>query len=98
MMFLIQPIRWVFIALVVVRFACPILTAQAYEPTKSLLESKGFSPLTADIVDVQAKRQEWKQPPPPERTPVEQVKRNIWINDWLGNVDPFGSYIIRERQ
>lgn len=72
--------------------------ALAYPPNKSLLESKGYSPLTAQIIDVQAKRQEWKQPPAPERDPKEQIKRNIYINDWTGNMDPFGSYIIRERQ
>ncbi len=85
-------------ALLLLLTATLTTNAMAYKPTKSLLETKGYSPLMAELINVQAKRQEWKQPPPRRRTPQEQIERNIYINDWMGNMDPFGRYIIRERQ
>jgi uncharacterized protein YqiB (DUF1249 family) len=69
-----------------------------YQPDPEFLQIKGYSPELIDVTHVQRYRQEWRYPPPPERTPSEQVLRNIYINDWLGNADPFGSYRIRERQ
>lgn len=74
-----------------------LLTAYAYRPEPEFLQIKGYSPETVDVTVVQSYRQEWRYPPPPKRTPTEQFWRNVFINDPLGNIDPFGSYKIREK-
>ena len=72
--------------------------ANAYAPNPDLLKVKGYSPETISAITTQASRQQWQAPDAPARTPKEQVKRNIFINDWAGNFDPFASIRIRERQ
>ncbi len=72
--------------------------SHAAKPDPELLKIRGYSPETVLTTVVQSRRQEWVEPPPPERTPWQQFRRNIYINDWTGNFDPFGSHIIRERQ
>ncbi len=73
-------------------------SAHAYAPHPELLDIMGFSPQTVEVIETQTYRDEWKQPPPRKRTVEQQLYRNIWINDWTGSLDPFGSGIIRERQ
>ncbi len=71
--------------------------AGAYAPEADFLQIKGYSPEIIDSIVTQRYRQEWRYPPPPKRRPKDQILRNIFINDPLGNIDPFGSYKIRER-
>ncbi|MFN8614497.1 MAG: hypothetical protein U0003_01115 [Vampirovibrionales bacterium] len=67
-------------------------------PSTQWLLKKGYSHELVTVTDTQRYRQEWRLPPAPLRTPKQQIWRNVVINDPLGNVDPFGSYLIRERQ
>lgn len=67
-------------------------------PEKDWMLLKGYSHELVTVTDTQRHRQEWRLPPAPLRTPKQQIWRNVVINDPLGNVDPFGSYLIRERQ
>lgn len=73
-------------------------TAQAYSPDPKLLADKGFSPQSIRAITVQTAHQQWQTPPAPIRTPWQQVRRNIYINDYVGNFDEFCAGIIRERQ
>ncbi len=89
--------HWLFALALCVMASYPGVSA-AYAPEHSLLEIKGFSPETVNIIETQTDRMEWKRPSPPERPPSKQFLRNVFINDWTGNFDPFGSHILRERQ
>ncbi len=73
-------------------------TGWAYAPEPVLLDIKGYSPEIIDTIQTQTDRMEWRQPQPPARTPKERFLHNIFINDWTGNFDPFGSHVLRERQ
>ncbi len=72
--------------------------SSAYTPDPVLLKTKGFSPETIQTIKTQSSRMEWDRPEDPARSPKQQFLRNIFINDWTGNFDPFGSHKIRERQ
>lgn len=89
--------QWVPLLISVVA-VCTAATGWAYTPEKEFLQLKGYSPELIDTAHTQRFRQEWRYPPPPYRTPRRQMLRNVVINDWFGNKDPFGSYKIREKQ
>ena len=72
--------------------------ATGMAPETDWMLRKGYSSELITTTRTQRYRQEWRVPPAPLRTPKEQMWRNVVINDPLGNVDPFGSYLIRERQ
>ena len=72
--------------------------ATGMAPDTDWMLRKGYSHELVTVTDTQRHRQEWRLPPAPLRTPKQQIWRNVVINDPLGNVDPFGSYLIRERQ
>lgn len=73
-----------------------IANSWAFAPNGRLMERQGYSPEIIAVTEKQVKRAEWK--PVPQENVRERVKRNIWINDWIGNFDPFGDYKIREKQ
>ncbi|MBK8190360.1 MAG: hypothetical protein IPK79_07900 [Vampirovibrionales bacterium] len=72
--------------------------AYGYTPDPQLLRNKGYSPMSVRAITLQTAHQQWETPPAPIRTPWQQVKRNIYINDWAGDFDEFCATIIRERQ
>ncbi|MBX2861024.1 MAG: hypothetical protein KTR14_07305 [Vampirovibrio sp.] len=70
----------------------------AYAPEPDVMEIKGYSPEIINTTQVQRNRQEWRKPPAPPMTPREQFFHNIYYNNWIGGVDPFGSQVIRQHQ
>lgn len=72
------------------------VAALAMEPTPELLSIKGYSPQMVTTTGIQQDRMEWKQPPPPPRTPWQQFWHNVYTNDWTGSLDPIGYGTIRE--
>ena len=78
----------------------PLATANpaGMAPDTDWMLRKGYSSELITTTNTQRYRQEWRLPPAPLRTPKQQIWRNVVINDPLGNVDPFGSYLIREKQ
>lgn len=71
--------------------------AFGFAPEPELLKIKGFSPEIISVTETQRSRQEWRVPAPPRMSPMERFFSNIYYNDWIGNVDSFGDYIIRNR-
>jgi hypothetical protein len=72
------------------------VAALAMEPNPELLSIKGYSPQMVTTTGIQQDRMEWKQPPPPPRTPWQQFWHNVYTNDWTGSLDPIGYGTIRE--
>ena len=72
------------------------LPSLAYGPETDLLAIKGYSPETIRVTTTQRSRQEWKEPAPPRRTPVENFWHNLYYNNWTGSFDDFGRSIIRD--
>ncbi|MDH4378815.1 MAG: hypothetical protein QE263_02795 [Vampirovibrionales bacterium] len=73
-------------------------SANDMAPDTDWMLRKGFSSELITTTRTQRYRQEWRVPPAPLRTPKQQMWRNVVINDPIGNIDPFGSYQIREKQ
>lgn len=71
--------------------------AFAYSPEEDLMKIKGYSPELIETTDTQRSRQEWREPSAPRRTPMEKFFHNIYYGNWTGDVDDFGSQIIREK-
>ena len=69
--------------------------ANAYAPDDDLMKTKGYSPEMIRMTDVQRSRQEWREPPAPVRSPIQNAFHNVVNNNWTGSFDEFGSNIIR---
>jgi len=71
--------------------------ALAYSPENDLMKIKGYSPEVIQLTETQRSRQEWKEASAPKLGPVERFFHNIYYGDWTGDIDQFGSGIIREK-
>jgi hypothetical protein len=71
--------------------------ALAYAPEGDLMKVKGFSPEVIQLTETQRSRQEWKTASAPKMSPTERFIHNIYYGDWTGDIDEFGSGIIREK-
>lgn len=69
--------------------------ALAYAPENDLMKIKGYSPETIQAMDTQRSRQEWREPVAPKRGPVQKFFHNVYYGNWIGDVDEFGSQVIR---
>ncbi len=71
--------------------------ALAYSPENDLMKIKGFSPEVINLTETQRSRQEWKEASAPRLGPVERFFHNIYYGDWTGDIDQFGSAILRDK-
>jgi hypothetical protein len=71
--------------------------AFGFAPEPDLMKIKGYSPETINITQTQRNKQEWRAPHAPNMSPMERFFHNIYFNDWTGNIDEFGSQIIRNK-
>jgi hypothetical protein len=71
-------------------------SAWAYAPESDLLKIKGYSPEVIQTADTQRSRQEWREPSAPKLSPVARFFHNIYNGNWTGDVDEFGSTVIRD--
>lgn len=71
--------------------------ALAFSPEGDLMKIKGFSPEVIQLTDSQRSRQEWKESSAPKLSPTERFFHNIYYGDWTGDIDQFGSSVIREK-
>ncbi len=71
--------------------------ALAYAPEGDLMKTKGYSPEVIQLAQTQRSRQEWKMSAAPKMTPTERFFHNVYYGDWTGDVDQFGSMILREQ-
>jgi hypothetical protein len=71
--------------------------AMAYTPENDLMKIKGYSPEVIQLTETQRSRQEWKEASAPKLGPVERFIHNIYYGDWTGDIDQFGSSVIREK-
>ena len=71
--------------------------ALAYAPEGDLMKTKGYSPEVIQLAQTQRSRQEWRATAPPKMTPTERFFHNVYYGDWTGDVDQFGSMILREQ-
>lgn len=71
--------------------------AWAYSPENDLMKIKGFSPEVIQLTETQRSRQEWKEASAPKLGPVERFIHNVYYGDWTGDIDQFGSGILRDK-
>ncbi|MEB3206000.1 MAG: hypothetical protein VKK59_01465 [Vampirovibrionales bacterium] len=80
-------------ALLASQLVAPVL---AYEPTRTLMDVKGYSNETIRHAEVQRDRQQWIAPNPDPLTPTQRLWRNFYYGDWTATVDDFGREKLRE--
>ena len=73
-----------------------LLPVLAYEPTRSLMDVKGYSNETIRHTEVQRDHQQWIAPKPDPLTYKQRLWRNFYYGDWTANVDDFGREKLRE--
>ena len=69
---------------------------EGLHPDSDLLKVKGYSPEVIYHTGRQTLRQEWQPQQTPYRSKWEQLRRNLWRNDWTGALDEFGSPSLSE--
>jgi hypothetical protein len=72
-------------------------SALAFSPENDLMQLKGYSPEVIQLTGLQRNRQEWKEAPAPKLSPTERFFHNIYYGDWTGDIDQFGSSVLREK-
>ena len=73
-----------------------LLSASAYDPTRSLMDAKGYSNETIRHTEVQRDKQQWITPKTDPLTPKQRLWRNFYYGDWTATVDDFGREKLRE--
>ena len=69
----------------------------AYAPENDLMKIKGYSPEVIQLTETQRSRQEWKEASAPKLGPVERFFHNIYYGEWTGDIDQFGSGVLRDK-
>jgi hypothetical protein len=82
--------------LMLVALAPASFAAEGLHPDADLLSVKGYSGEVIYHTGRQSLRQEWKPQETPYRSKWQQLRRNLWRNDWTGALDEFGSPSLSE--